>query len=84
MERYPIVKKNVEKFWAYPSSNEKCPPPHSTGGAVDITLADNNGNIMDMGSNIDQMDDKSKPDFFNDTATTEIYTLHIVGSVRCV
>ena len=23
-------------------------------------------------------------DFFNDTATTEIYTLHIVGSVRCV
>ena len=21
---------------------------------------------------------------FNDTATTEIYTLHIVGSVRCV
>ena len=25
-----------------------------------------------------------KKDFFNDTATTEIYTLHIVGSVRCV
>jgi len=22
--------------------------------------------------------------FFNATATTEIYTLHIVGSVRCV
>eukprot|EP00825_Cyclidium_porcatum_P003083 TRINITY_DN11433_c0_g1_i3.p2 TRINITY_DN11433_c0_g1~~TRINITY_DN11433_c0_g1_i3.p2 ORF type:complete len:104 (-),score=19.38 TRINITY_DN11433_c0_g1_i3:49-360(-) len=22
--------------------------------------------------------------FFNDTATTKIYTLHIVGSVRCV
>jgi len=22
--------------------------------------------------------------FFNDAATTEIYTLHIVGSVRCV
>ena len=22
--------------------------------------------------------------FFNDTATTEIYTLHIVGSVKCV
>ena len=25
-----------------------------------------------------------KKSFFNDTATTEIYTLHIVGSVRCV
>ena len=65
IERYPIVKKNVEKFWAYPSFDEKCPPPHSTGGALDITLADKYGNIMDMGSNIDQMDDKSKPDFYN-------------------
>ena len=26
----------------------------------------------------------SAADIFNDTATTEIYTLHIVGSVRCV
>ena len=25
-----------------------------------------------------------KKNFFNDTATTEIYTLVIVGSVRCV
>ena len=28
--------------------------------------------------------EKKKKNFFNDTATTEIYTLHIVGSVRCV
>ena len=27
---------------------------------------------------------EKKKNFFNDTATTEIYTLHIVGSVRCV
>ena len=26
----------------------------------------------------------SGPDFFNDTATTEIYTRSLVGSVRCV
>ncbi len=64
MELYPLVKRKVEKFWAYPSLDEKCPPPHSTGGALDITLADNFGNIMDMGSNIDQMDEKSKPDFY--------------------
>ena len=65
MEQYSSLQKNVEKFWAYPSSDERCPPPHSTGGALDITLADNYGNILDMGSNIDQMDDKSKPDFYN-------------------
>ena len=65
IERYPLIKKKVEKFWAYPSFDEKSPPPHSTGGALDITLADKNGKIIDMGSSIDQMDEKSKPDFYN-------------------
>ena len=64
MEKYPLLKKKVEKFWAYPSLDKKCPPPHTTGGALDITLADKYGNILDMGSKIDQMDDKSKPDFY--------------------
>ena len=64
IERYPLVKKNVEKFWAFPSFDERCPPPHSTGGALDITLGDKCGNIIEMGSNIDQMDEKSKPDFY--------------------
>lgn len=26
-------------------------PPHSTGGAIDVTLADKNGHILDMGTN---------------------------------
>ena len=71
MELYPLVKKKVEKFWAYPSFDERCPPPHSTGGALDITLADEYGNIIDMGSDIDQMDDKSKPDFYKNIKSEE-------------
>ena len=71
MELYPFVKKKVEKFWAYPSFDERCPPPHSTGGALDITLADEYGNIIDMGSDIDQMDDKSKPDFYKNIKSDE-------------
>ena len=71
MERYPLVQKKVEKFWAYPSSDERYPPPHSTGGALDITLADKYGNIMDMGSDIDQMDEKSKPDYYNNIENEE-------------
>ena len=66
-----LVKKKVEKFWAYPSFDERCPPPHSTGGALDITLADAYGNIIDMGSDIDQMDDKSKPDFYKNIKSDE-------------
>ena len=64
LDKYNIIRKNVEKFWAYPSFDKRYPPPHSTGGALDITFADKLGNTIDMGSNIDQMDEKSKPDFY--------------------
>ena len=71
MELYPLIQKKVEEFWAYPSFDERFPPPHSTGGALDITLADNYGNIVDMGSEIDQMDEKSKPDFYKNLENEE-------------
>ena len=61
---YPLVQKKVEKFWAYPSFDERFPPPHSTGGALDLTFVDKCGNILDMGGDIDQMDEKARPDFY--------------------
>ena len=64
MQSYPSIIKEVEKFWAYPSFDEKCPPPHSTGGALDISLSDRYGNPVEMGSDIDQMDETAKPDFY--------------------
>ena len=71
MHSYPQVVKKIEKFWAYPSFDEKCPPPHSTGGALDVCFSDKNGNLVDMGSTIDQMDDSSKPDFYENINTEE-------------
>ncbi len=35
-------------------------PPHSTGGAIDITLIDANGNEVDMGSILDDSPDKNE------------------------
>ena len=64
MHSYPLILKKVEKFWAYPSFDTKCPPPHSTGGALDVCLSDKWGNLVDMGGEIDQMDETSKPDFY--------------------
>ena len=76
MERYPLIKKKVEKFWAYPSFDERCPPPHSTGGALDITLADKYGNILDMGTNIDQMDERSQPGFYKNIESEDAIIWH--------
>ena len=59
IKSYPSILKKVEKFWAYPSHDTKCPPPHSTGGALDVCLSDKDGNLVEMGSMVDQMDKTS-------------------------
>ena len=64
IKSYPSILKKVEKFWAYPSHDTKCPPPHSTGGGLDVCLSDKEGNLVEMGSAVDQMDETSNPDFF--------------------
>jgi D-alanyl-D-alanine dipeptidase len=53
----------VYQIWAVPSLDATCPPPHSTGGAVDITLVDDR-NTVDMGSAIDELSPRSHPDYF--------------------
>jgi len=64
IKSYPSILKKVEKFWAYPSYDNKCPPPHSTGGALDVCLSDKDGNLVEMGSMVDQMDETSNPNFY--------------------
>ena len=64
MKSYPSILEKVEKFWAYPSFDSMSPPPHSTGGALDVCLSDKYGNRVEMGSEVDQMDDSSIPDFY--------------------
>ena len=64
MKSHPSILKKVEKFWAYPSHDTSCPPPHSTGGALDVCLSHKDGNLVEMGSRVDQMDETSNPNFY--------------------
>ncbi|MBR8838113.1 MAG: D-alanyl-D-alanine dipeptidase [Stigonema ocellatum SAG 48.90 = DSM 106950] len=59
-----VIWEEVYKIWAEPSLDEKTPPPHSTGAAVDVTLVDNTGAIVNMGSAIDELSPASLPDYF--------------------
>lgn len=77
MDLYPEIVKEVEKYWAYPTVDERCPPPHSTGAALDISLADRSGNLIGMGSEIDEMDESSSPDFYEKSTTEEEIIWHI-------
>ncbi len=54
----------VLTFWALPSPNPATPPPHSTGAALDLTLVDDQGAVVDMGSPFDEPSPRSYPDHF--------------------
>jgi zinc D-Ala-D-Ala dipeptidase len=54
----------VYTIWAIPSFDLETPPPHSTGAAIDITIVDEHGKPIDMGSPIDEMSDRSLPGYF--------------------
>jgi len=54
----------VGRFWAPPNPDPGAPPPHSTGAAVDLTLATGAGEPLEMGSAIDAIGAVSEPDHF--------------------
>jgi len=64
------VIEEVSRFWAPPSLDPATPPPHSTGAAVDLTLLDGAGNIVDMGSDIDAIGAVSEPNYYRAVADT--------------
>ncbi len=53
------LKRVVNRFTA--PLNDKVPPPHSTGGAVDVWLVDKSGERLDFRGNYDFWDAKSFP-----------------------
>ena len=67
-EARAAVEQEVGRFWAPPSNDPTTPPPHSTGAAVDLTLADAQGKPLDLGSPIDAIGAVSEPDHFRGLA----------------
>jgi D-alanyl-D-alanine dipeptidase len=61
------ILEQVYQFWAVPSLDPATPPPHSTGAAIDITLTTIYGEIVDMGSPIDEISERSHPNYFANT-----------------
>ena len=59
------VRQAVKRFWAEPSRDPATPPPHSTGAAVDLTLAScSDDQPLFMGGAIDAIDVISEPDHY--------------------
>ncbi len=54
----------ISKYIAIPSENPDLPPAHTTGGAIDLTLIDENGNELDLGTGFDDFSEKATTDYF--------------------
>jgi len=58
------LKTAVQVFVSLPSHDPKLPAPHNTGGAVDLTLVDEFGRELPMGTAFDEFNVRSFTDHF--------------------
>ena len=58
----------VYSIWARPSQDILTPPPHSTGAAIDLTLVNDQGDVVDMGGEIDEISPRSHPNYYQDSS----------------
>ena len=54
----------TQNFVSLPSVDPKCPSPHLTGGSVDVTIVDANGEPLDMGTEFDDFSDRAHTHYF--------------------
>jgi D-alanyl-D-alanine dipeptidase len=66
----------VYQMWAAPSLDPNTPPPHSTGGAVDLTLVNGTGETVDMGGEFDEMSPRSHPDYYANSPVIQEQQYH--------
>ena len=63
----------IRKFVSDPIPDREVPPVHTTGGAIDLTIVDSDGNELDMGTSFDAFTEKTKTDYFERIDANEIY-----------
>lgn len=74
---------DVYQIWAIPSFDLDTPPPHSTGAAIDITLVDELGIPVNMGSPIDEMSPRSQPQHFANSSDPVEQNYHHNRQLLC-
>ncbi len=71
------AKEIVDTIWADPSMDSTKPPPHSTGGAIDLTIFNNaSGALLEMGVGIDDTSCLAKTYAYQDSSDPEAMQWH--------
>jgi D-alanyl-D-alanine dipeptidase len=64
----------VETYWAAPSAGDDAPSPHSTGGAIDLTIRWRGGDPLWMGSLFDDASEIAHTAHFEGVATDAAFS----------
>jgi D-alanyl-D-alanine dipeptidase len=75
-EQQQNLLQQVYQIWAIPSDNPATPPPHSTGAAIDLTLVDESGQTLDLGGEIDELSERSHPDYYANSTSKQEQIYH--------
>jgi D-alanyl-D-alanine dipeptidase len=67
-----IAKEKATCFVSKPSKDIRYPAVHSTGGAIDITIVDNNHNELNMGTEFDDFSILANTDAFENSDNEEV------------
>lgn len=71
MTEEELIKKVCE-FVSFPDKSKRVSYVHSTGGAVDITILDSNGNKLNMGTEFDDFSEKSYTTWYEQNDSDEL------------
>lgn len=62
----------ISQFVSLPRRNCTYPPVHTTGGAIDLTIIDDKGEELPMGTEFDEFSDRVNTSCFEGTNNTEV------------
>lgn len=73
-----ILHEKTEMFVAVPRYDKNFPSPHNTGGAVDLTIVDEDGNELQMGTVFDEFSERGLAftDYFAEISSDEEREFH--------
>lgn len=65
-----ITQNEIEGYISVPSDDKSKPSPHSTGGSIDLTICDDKGVELDMGTDFDSFSEKAYTSFYEEDSET--------------
>jgi D-alanyl-D-alanine dipeptidase len=66
----------IQQYVALPSWDKLQPSPHGSGGAIDLSILKPNGDVLEMGTEVDSLDETSHTGYFMDSSDIDKIIFH--------